>query len=253
MFHIGVVDNLLYYTMELADDAAGNKSVRDVFPADYRPLTLAAALRHRLSVDLAMELTRRLLRGLVALHELDMVHHDIKPSNIVIVNRQPKLADIGLISTSDEQGQPLGTPRYMPPDQVMNKTSDTYALGKVLHEMIAGRQPASFPALPLDQDLRSANWNLAKIDALLVRACAARGEDRYPSAVEMLEDLEGCAGLSFDSFFDDMPEVEPPPAPSASRVAVRITMQLIHALPWILGFILAWRALSYLMTLMPEG
>ena len=233
--------------MELADAQTWNGAVRDTFPQGYRPLTLSTIIGgRRLTVDVAMEIALRLLRGLAKLHGLDLVHRDIKPSNIIFVNRQPKLADIGMITTNDDQGRPVGTPRYMPPDRVMDKTADTYAFGKVLHEMIAGPDADGFPALPTELLWGSTRWDLTRISDLLVRACSERAANRYPSAAEMLEDMEACADLAFSSLFEELEPKPPPAGAQRSRAALQITLALINALPWILAFILALILLSYL-------
>ena len=98
VYHVGEVGRLLYYTMDLADDATCGP-VRDTFPPQYHPLTLERILRQRrLRIDVAMEIIRRLLDGLAALHRKGLVHRDVKPSNIVFVDRRPQLADIGIMT-----------------------------------------------------------------------------------------------------------------------------------------------------------
>ena len=247
IFHIGVAGRYLYYTMELADDQNKKGAVRDNLSRGYRPLTLDTIVRgRRLNPDVAMEIAHRLLRGLSKLHGVDLVHRDIKPSNIVFVNRQPKLADIGMITSDDDQGRPIGTPRYMPPDRVMDRTADTYAFGKVLHEMIAGPRADTFPALPANRRWGSARWDMARINDLLVRACSDRAADRYPTASEMLEDLEACADLAFTSLFNELEDTSPPVSSSRSRAPVQIALAVIRIIPWILAFVVILKALSYL-------
>jgi serine/threonine protein kinase len=238
VYHVGVVGPYLYYTMELADDLTTRGSAHDSFPGSYQPLTLDKIIRaNRLPVDVAIELARRLLRGLAKLHELDLVHRDIKPSNIVFVNRNPKLADIGVLTAEGESGKPVGTPRYMPPDKAMDKTADTYAFGKVLNEMIAGRDAESFPRLPDECLWGSTRWDPERVSEVLVRACADDAEDRYASAAAMLEELEATARLPFDSLFSELDR----PGQNESRANVHAAIQLgfafVRMMPWILGFI----------------
>ncbi len=238
VYHVGVAGPYLYYTMELADDLTTRGSAHDNFPGSYQPLTLDKIIRaNRLPVDVAIELARRLLRGLAKLHELDLVHRDIKPSNIVFVNRNPKLADIGVLTAEGKSGKPVGTPRYMPPDMMMDKTADTYAFGKVLHEMIAGRDAETFPRLPDECLWGSTRWDPERVSEVLVRACADNAEDRYASAAAMLEELEATATLPFDSLFSELNK----PGQNESRASVHAAIQLgfafVRMLPWILGFI----------------
>jgi hypothetical protein len=81
VYHVGVAGRWLYYTMELADDQDRAGGITDPFPTSYRPLTLATIIKGgRLKLDIAVEIARRLLRGLSKLHELDLLHRDVKPS-----------------------------------------------------------------------------------------------------------------------------------------------------------------------------
>lgn len=205
IYHVGIVGDQLYYTMELADNDVTKTPVGANFPDPYRPLTLSTVIRRRrISPDTAIEIARRLLRGLSRLHVLDLVHRDIKPSNIVFVNRRPKLADIGMITPGERTCAVAGTPRYMPPDRVIDMTADTYALGKVLHEMIAGPVPSTFPALPPEYLTMSSKWDLSKVNEVLIRACAPTAAERYRNGAEMLDHLEACADFPFRSLFDDL-------------------------------------------------
>ena len=246
--HVGIVEDQLYYTMELADNDVTKAPVTGEFPTTYRPLTLGVVIRRRrIRPDTAVEITRRLLRGLANLHRLDLLHRDIKPANIVIVRHTPKLADIGMVSTGDQGQSVVGTPRYMPPDRLIDKTADTYALAKVLHEMIAGEHHPSFPELPQESFTESFKWDMTKISDLIVRACSESAVDRYASASDMLTDLEACADSPFRSLFNDIDESDPlftASAPS-SPTGTELIMAAIRAIPWILGFIALLIVLSW--------
>ena len=246
VYHVGMVGNQLYYTMELADNDATKESVTGQFPDSYRPLTLATVMaRRRISPDTAIEITRRLLRGLAKLHSLDLVHRDIKPANIIIVRHMPKLADIGMVTRGGDNSERVGTPRYMPPDRVMDKTADTYALGKVLHEMIEGLGAGTFPELPARCHCRSMRWDLAKVSEVIVRACAPDAAHRYSSAAEMLEDLEACAAFSFHSLFEEA-DSHAEKATSESSVNAQLLLAALRAIPWVLGFAALMIILSWL-------
>ena len=235
IFHIGMTGPLLYYTMELADDRGTRRFVHDKLPENYHPMTLQSAMgTDPLPVDGVIELIRRLLRGLVSLHAAGLVHRDIKPSNVIFVNRQPKLADIGILTRDDGSRRIVGTPRYMPPDRVMDKTADTFAIGKVLHEMLAGRTPEAFPELPERIRWGSMQWDLERMNTVLMKACAPRAEDRYPNAAAMLEDLEASARLGFDSLFD---EVRRRPHEKEDDLGVRLAFAFARNIPWLLAFI----------------
>ncbi len=240
IYHVGLIGNQLYYTMELADNAVTKAPVAgEAFPANYRPLTLYSVMRRRLiQPDTAIEIVRRLLRGLARLHRLDLVHRDIKPGNIVFVKYRPKLADIGMVAAGVDGAVVIGTPRYMPPDRIMDRTADTFAMGKVLHNMIAGQHPETFPALPSVFRKDTRKWDMTKINELIVRACAASAKDRYESAVEMLDDLEACAVFPFGALFDEMEPSNTEATVTRHGISNRqIVLALIRAIPWILGFV----------------
>ena len=248
VYHVGVAGPYLYYTMELADDQTTRASVHDVLPDNYRPLALDKIIKaHRLQMDVAIEIGRRMLRGLAKLHSLDLVHRDIKPSNIVFVNRHPKLADIGVMTADPSSGRTAGTPRYMPPDHVMDKTGDVYAIGKVLHEMIAGRDATAFPALPEECQWGSMRWDMPRISDVIVQACAEQAADRYPNASAMLEDLEATAKLPYLSLFKEVKDADKERSMSAAaEAAIELGFAVVRALPWILGFIVLMYVISKL-------
>lgn len=240
VFHVGVRGNLLYYTMELADDHATRRPVRDEFPESYRPLTLQRVMSvGPIAADTAVELVLRLLAGLSRLHAMGMAHRDIKPANIVFVDRQPKLSDIGMITAETATPSNVGTPDYMPPDGQMDLTADTYALGRILHELMVGRGRNGFPSLPAGVVNRSENWDLEKIQHLLAKACAPAAKDRFQHAVRMREAIEMCRLWSPDSLFAELDAVaKGSPARPRSRYTP-IIVAAINALPWLLGLVLA--------------
>lgn len=103
--------------------------------------------------------------ALGAAHELGMVHRDIKPDNIVLINsprgEQVKVLDFGIAKVKEARlgaeagavtltkvGEVIGTPQYMSPEQAMGKRgdeldgrSDLYSLGVVMYQMLSGDLP----------------------------------------------------------------------------------------------------------------
>jgi hypothetical protein len=113
----------------------------------------------KLSLDQADHLARGIIEGVRAAHELDLIHRDLKPGNILLAIKGgrivPKITDFGLAKALmvDEQdgrshtktGTALGTPAYMAPEQIrdaknVDKRADIFALGAVLYELVTGER-----------------------------------------------------------------------------------------------------------------
>ena len=113
----------------------------------------------RLDVKLSLEITTQVAAGLAAVHEQNLVHRDIKPTNIMVRLKEErgvtaKIIDLGLAKTLDESaseagisspGAFVGTPEFTSPEQFggvgVDIRSDLYSLGVTLWEMLIGRTP----------------------------------------------------------------------------------------------------------------
>lgn len=126
----------LLYGRTLADLIAARE------PRDPWPVSWAAATAGQVAATL------------VDVHAVDVVHRDIKPSNLMVdAGGLVKVLDFGVailrgasaLPRLTRIGMTVGSPPYMPPEQVLGNpvgpASDVYALGCVLHEIVTGRVP----------------------------------------------------------------------------------------------------------------
>jgi eukaryotic-like serine/threonine-protein kinase len=111
--------------------------------------------RKRLTILESLEIAKQIALALGAAHAAGVVHRDIKPTNVFLLegttgDLSVKLVDFGVASTGDvrltREGNMVGTPAYMAPEQargdgVVDARADLYCLGATLFEMITGRPP----------------------------------------------------------------------------------------------------------------
>jgi tetratricopeptide (TPR) repeat protein len=141
-------------------------------------------------------------------HERELVHLDVKPSNVLVAaDATPMLLDFHLARAPLRAGQPVpdwfgGTPDYMSPEQTrtleavrqrrpvpqnVGPRSDVYALGLVLYEALCGTPPAGGAvAAPLHQRNPHVSRGLSNV---VHRCLAPAPKDRYPSAGDLAADL----------------------------------------------------------------
>ena len=179
----------------------------------------------------AVEIAAQVADGLAFAHQHGVVHRDVKPANIMILqNGTAKITDFGIARmrtavVKTQAGVVLGSPRYMSPEQVAGKRaeprSDVFSLGVILYEMLTGKPPFT------GDDVTSIMFQIlnlvppppstvnpaipAVLDFIVAKALAKPAADRYTDASEFARDLHESAQQAQAAG----------PAPAAARAAAQ--------------------------------
>lgn len=196
-------------------------------------------------------------RGIAAMHKRGIVHRDISPGNLLVLEEASRVvvADLGLAKKNgegDEQGDGLtgireagGTENYRAPEVSQGGLaqatvrSDVYALGRVLEFLLTREAPNLLEprATPRGQLLSDAAC--AALDAVIRRATQHRPEDRYQTVDELLAavprlivdvDVEGAARPPATAL---APQTPPPAA--LPKILVEVTSLVMMSVPRIAG------------------
>jgi CheY-like chemotaxis protein len=168
------------------------------------------ATRGCLGVDAVLSIGCQLADALAAAHGEGVIHRDIKPQNLLLDEQGVlKVMDFGVAclaehgAESPDAGLVLGTPEYMPPEQLFGEEIDArvdlWACGVVMYECLTGRLPFDAPSpmalvakLLVHEPMPLAELNPdvpPDLAAVVMQLLAKRREDRVPSAQALRERL----------------------------------------------------------------
>lgn len=177
-----------------------------------RTLKQLVMQRGALDVPEAVAIMKQLTSAVSHAHEHQIIHRDIKPQNVLIKDDGTvKITDFGIAVANDSvqltwNNAVMGSAHYLAPEQAQGKEPDPaidiYSLGIVFYELLTGDVPykGTSPTEIAVQHLRSAlpsvrSFNPAipqSVENIVVRAAAKDPAERYPSARDMVQDLNTC-------------------------------------------------------------
>ena len=197
LFDSGEADGFLFYVMPHIE----GESLRERIDRDKQ-----------LPVDEAVRIATGVGNALDHAHRNKVIHRDIKPANILLQDGEPVVSDFGIAlalgvaggTRLTETGLSVGTPFYMSPeqatgDQAVGASTDTYALGSVLYEMLVGDPPfaGSTAQAVLGKIIAGKRVSVteerpsvpANVDAAIRKALEKLPADRFTSAQDFVRAL----------------------------------------------------------------
>ncbi len=217
IFDIGEHEGLLYILLEYIEG---------------RTLADLLADRGRIPPREFISICRQFCSAVAAVHEKGVIHRDIKPTNIMVDSTgRVKLMDFGIarpLGGKQTVGPPVGTPAYMPPEQIMGQeltqVADLYSAGAMFYELLTGRKPFAQTALAdrclnPPPGLRTHVPNLPEVLTAVIEKCLQpEASKRYQNIGEFQTALNNAA--------EQLPEETPAPetaAPESVHLSDRIS------------------------------
>ena len=189
IYDVGEIDGRLYVTMRLIDGV------------DLDTLLRSGPLEPRRAVYIIEQIAS----ALHAAHRAGLVHRDVKPSNILLADKDfAYLIDFGIARATGDtkltsEGSTIGTWAYMAPERFNTgesaPSSDIYALACVLYQCLTGELPfpgstleqvaVSHMVMPPPRPSEERKTIPTAMDSVIATGLAKQTNDRYPTAVEM--------------------------------------------------------------------
>lgn len=209
VFDYGQGDGGLYY---IAMELVNGRTLKKVL-AQEGPFSAARTVH----------ITKQICRSLREAHRLGVIHRDMKPGNVMLVDRDGedyvKVLDFGLVKEVDRKeheedltqaGVFMGSPKYMAPEQIQGEQvdarTDIYAVGVMMYEMLCGRVPfqRDNPMQILMDHVREPPPPLSppagmppispELQAIVMKCLEKKKEERYPDMEALLVALKTAAG-----------------------------------------------------------
>ncbi|MDD3153692.1 MAG: protein kinase [Victivallaceae bacterium] len=197
-YAVGESDGLFYFAMEFIDGKTMKEVLAEEKGGKIEPLRAARIIR-----DIADALH-------FAWTEYKIVHHDIKPDNIMLNSSgRAKLADLGLAQVGTDNGENddeevLGTPQYISPEQLTGAPtdvrSDIYSLGATFYQFVTGKFPFEGDSpeeigrkhldAPLVAPMKVDKSVPREVSDIIVKMMAKSPGDRYQSGRALTEALD---------------------------------------------------------------
>lgn len=211
IYDVGFSENLQYIIMEYIDGITLKEYIEKEKALNWKD---------------AVHFMIQILRALQHAHENGIVHRDIKPQNIMMLDDGTiKVMDFGIAKFSRETGktatdQAIGSVHYISPEQAKGEAtdekSDIYSVGVMLYEMLTGQKPfdsdnsvsiAVMNINDIPKRPRAVNPNVpAGLEEIILKAMEKNPLDRYQSASEMIKDIERFKAnpeISFGYYIED--------------------------------------------------
>jgi serine/threonine-protein kinase len=197
IYDVGKSEDIAYIAMEFLQ----GRELRDVLREDGQ-----------MPVSRVLDVVAQVASGLAYAHDHEIVHRDVKPSNIMVIrDGYVKITDFGIARMASsairtQTGMVLGSPKYMSPEQVLGKAldrrSDIFSLGVMLYEMLTREAPFTGENINaiMYQTLNSVpvapsilNGDVPEmLNFIVAKALAKDVEDRYQNASDFAVDLRAC-------------------------------------------------------------